>query len=240
MSMEQRVLSCCLCMKRPLILASPWKVLVVCVAFSFHAASAQERGSAVPGRQLVIMVDTNPNQKNVLSIELMVAEGIVQKLAQPLNAFSVITFGVEPPVLLKSKVNANAAIAAIRDINLGTQSRGLPSAQLYNALNLAFSQFTSAEDTNSILVISEGNDSPHNRQFKDAVSHAQKLQVTCNVAMVADHTLYGGKAIQRYGFYVRELAAKTHGRYIEVSNNSKKVSNSISRLSGSMREPGHG
>jgi hypothetical protein len=177
----------------------------------------------------VVLLDINPNQKKVLPVELALAEGVIQKLGQPGNTFSVITFGSRSPTLLKSGVQANEAVAAIRDIGLGQQSDEYLSVQLYEALDLAFRQFTDDVGPNSLLIITEGNDG-RGKMFKQAVTRAQQLQVICNVAMVANHTLYGSKAIQRYGFYLRELVGKTHGRYIEVGDRPKKVPRSIDRL----------
>jgi len=42
---------------------------------------------------------------------------------------------------LKSGVQADEAVAAIRGIGLGQQSEEYPSVELYDALNLAFKQF---------------------------------------------------------------------------------------------------
>jgi hypothetical protein len=49
-------------------------------------------------------------------VELTLAEGIIQKLHQPGNVFSVITFGSQSPVLMKSGVQADEAMAAVRDV----------------------------------------------------------------------------------------------------------------------------
>ena len=185
------------------------------------------------GHHLVVLLDINPNQKKVLPVELALAEGVIQKLGQPGKAFSVITFGSKSPTLLKSGVQASEAVAVIRDIGLGQQSDEYLSVQLYGALNLAFEQFTDDAGPNSLLIVTEGNDG-RGKMFKQAVARARQLHVICNVAMVANHTLYGSKAIQRYGFYLRELAGRTHGRYIEVGDRPKKAPRSIDRLSESI------
>jgi hypothetical protein len=180
-----------------------------------------------------VLVDINPHQQAVLPIELALAEGVIQKLDQAENMFSVITFGSKSPILLKSGVPAKEAVAAIRDIGLGEQSAESLSVQLYEALNLAFGQFTDDAGANSLLIITEGNDG-RGKMSKQAVTRAQQHQVVCNVAMVANHPLYGSKAIPRFGFYLRELSGKTHGRYIEVGDRPKKVPRSIDRVSASI------
>ena len=189
--------------------------------------------TSLSGHYLVVLLDINPNQKKVLPVELALAEGVIRKVGQPGSTFSVITFGSRSPTLLKSGVQANEAVAAIRDIGLGQQSDEYLSVQLYDALNLAFGQFADDAGPNLLLIVTEGNDG-RGKMFKQAVTRARQLQVICNVAMVANHTLYGSKAIQRYGFYLRELAGKTHGRYVEVGDQPKKTPRSIDRLSESI------
>jgi hypothetical protein len=193
--------------------------------------ASQQRAS--PGHQLVVLLDVNADQRKVLPVELSLAEGVIQKLAEPGNAFAVITFGSQPPALLKSGVHADEVIAAIRDVSLEQTSAGYLSVHLYDALNLAFGQFTDDARPKSILIITEGNDG-RGKMFRQAVSRARQLQVICNVAMVADHTFYGSKAIQRYGYYLRQLAGKTHGRYVEVGGRQKKVPPAVDRLSESI------
>jgi hypothetical protein len=211
-------------------------MLIVCTDSSLRAnnvpQSTQQPSS--PGLQLVVLLDLNPHQKKVLPVELTLAEGVIQRLSQPGNAFTVITFGSKGPTLLKSGVQASEAIAAIRDVML-EQTRGKYfSVHLYDALNLAFGQFTDDARPKSLLVISEGNDYFPGKTFQQTASQAQQLRVTFDVAMVADHAFYGSKGIQRYGFDLRRLAGKTHGRYIEVGNGRKNIPRSIDRLSDSM------
>jgi hypothetical protein len=108
------------------------------------------------------------------------------------------------------------------------------SVDLHDALDLALGQFADDARPKSLLVISEGNDFFPGKTFNQTVSHAQQLQVACNIAMVADHTFYGTKGIQRYGFDLRRLAGKTHGRYVEVGGGQKRISRSVDRLSESI------
>jgi len=185
------------------------------------------------GHHLVALLDVNANQKKVLPVELAVAQGVIQKLDQPGNVFWVITFGSQPPAWLKSGVQADEAIAAIRGVSLEQTSADYLSVHLYDALNLALGQLTDDARPKSILIVTEGNDG-RGKMFKQTLSRAQQFHVTCDVAMVADHTFYGSKAIQRYGFYLRELAGKTHGRYVEVGGRQKIVPRSVDRLSESI------
>ena len=164
-------------------------------------------------------------------MELALAQGIIQRLHQPGNMFSVITFGSHPPTLLKAGVTADEAIAAIPDVTLEQTREKYVSVHFYEALNLAINQLTDDTRSKSLLVISEGNDYFPHKTFKETVARAQQLQAACDVAMVADHSFYGIKGIQRYGFDLRRFAGKTHGQYVEVGGKQKKVPRSVERLS---------
>ncbi len=183
------------------------------------------------GHQVVVLLDTNPHQNKVLAVELALAEGVIQRLNQPGNVFSVITFGSHSPTLLKPSVTADEAIAAVRDVPLEQTREKYFSIRFYDAMNLAMNQFIDNTGSRSLLVISEGNDYFPRGVFNETVARAQRLQAACDVAMVADHTFYGTKGIQRYGFDLRRLAGKTRGQYIEVGEKQKKVPRSVERLS---------
>ena len=211
-------------------------LIVMVAALGQSVALGQElaptqRDVSASGHQVMILLDTNPHQKRVLAVELALAEGIVQKLQLPENVFSVITFGTQVPQLLRQVVAADEAIAAIRDVSIEQTNDKYFSVRSYDALNLAMNTFSTDTRSRALLIISEGNDHFPRKTFKETITRAQQLQVACDVAMVADHTLYGTKGLQRYGFHLRRLAAKTHGLYVEVGGNQKKVSGSIEELS---------
>lgn len=198
----------------------------------------QNQPPSSSGHQLVVLLDLNANQRKVLPVEQMLARGVIEELDRPVNVFSVITFGSEPPALLKSSVHADEAIAAVRDVRPEPTGTEHGSPHLYDALNLAFGQFTLDARAKSLLIITEGNDYARAKVFKHTVSRAQQLHASCDVALVADHTFYGSKAIQRYGFYLRELAGKTRAQYVEVGAWQKKVPPSVDRISKSILAQG--
>ncbi len=230
------------------MLKRTWKSVgtrIVCVLFTALAVWAQspfgceqsshiQQPASSSGHQVVVLLDLNPHQTKVLPVELALAEGIIQNLDQPENAFSVITFGSQAPTLLNPRVTAHEAIAAIRGVAIEKTREKYFSVQFYDALSLAISQFTDDTRSRSLLVISEGNDYFPRKTFKETVAKAQQLQAACDVAMVADHSFYGTKGIQRYGFELRRFARKTHGQYIEVGGQQEKVPRSVERLSESI------
>jgi hypothetical protein len=215
---------------------------IVCVLFMALAVWGQsplageqsppiQQPASSSGHQVVMLLDISPHQKKVLPVELALAEGIIQKLDQAGNAFSVITFGSQAPRLLKDRITADEAIAAIRGVVIEKTLEKYFSVQFYDALSLAISQFTDDTRSKSLLVISEGNDYFPRKTFNETVAKAQQLQAACDVAMVADHSFYGTKGIQRFGFDLRRFAGKTHGQYIEVGGKEKNIARSVERLS---------
>jgi hypothetical protein len=186
--------------------------------------------------QFMVLLDVNPNQKDVLRSQLTLVAGVIQTLDGPGNKFSVITFGAGSAGLLQSKVRGEVAIAAVREIGVAAAAKNHDdlSGQLYDALSYAIDQFSAGANGGSILIITEGNDYPRGKILKHTILRAEKLQVSCSVAMIASHRFYAPKAIQYYGFYLRRLAGKTQGRYIEIEDRRKNLSSAIDRLSWSM------
>lgn len=183
------------------------------------------------GRKVIILLDTNPHQKKVISVELAVAEGIIRKLNRTGNVFSIIAFGSKNPALLKIDDTADNAMSALRNVTLEETKEKYLSVRFYDALKLALDQFADDARMKSIIIISEGNDSFPNKMFKETVRQMQQGQIVCHAAMVASHSFYGTKGIQFYGFDLRRLVGKTHGQYVEVEGNQKKVPRSVDQIS---------
>ena len=191
---------------------------------------SDDEKSRAPVHQLVILVDINPNQKSVLSVELSLAESAIPKLKQPDNFFSIITFGCLPPTLLKSDVSADEAVSALRHVEVERKATDEVSAHMREGLNLALGQFTDDSRSKSILLISEGHDYFPGKTFQQTLIRARQSMVGVYVAVVASHTFYGTRGIQHYGFNLRKLAGKTHGRYIEIGSRQKKVPAAVDRI----------
>jgi von Willebrand factor type A domain len=187
------------------------------------------------GHNVVLLLDRNPHQKKVLALEIALAEGIVAKLEQPENVFTVITFGTEAPSLLKSAASAGDVNAAIQDVTVEQTTKKYLSVHFYDALNLAMNQFTGDPGSKSLLVISEGSDYFPHKTFNETVSRARQLQISCYAVMVANHTFYHTKGMQTFGFDLRRLAGKTRGRYIEVGDSQKKTAPVVEHISRAIR-----
>jgi hypothetical protein len=199
--------------------------------FLFRASDAvsgqsSSMGTGSPARQVVLLLDINPNQSKVVAVEFALAEGIIEKLREPGNSFSVITFGSNPPTLLKSGVEANDAIAAIRGTSPEQTGKNYFGIYFYDALKLGLDQFGNDTRRKSI---SEGNDHFPRKTFKETVSRTRQSQILCHAVMVASHSFYGAKG-QRYGFDLRRLVTKTRGQYVEVESSRKKVPHAVNRI----------
>lgn len=181
--------------------------------------------------QVAILIDTNPDQKNVMGLELSLAERVVRGLSRQGNRFSVISFGSEPPISLVDSAAPEDALTAIRNVKVDPPAHEYFSVHLYDALDLAVRNLAGNGTPRSVIVISEGDDLARGATFRSTLSLLQKQQVRCFVVLAADHSLYGSKGIQRYGFSLRKLARRTHGVYIEVGNNQNKLPLVVKRLS---------
>jgi hypothetical protein len=222
-----------------------WKTLlsrlaIFCLVPILASVSADPRlqGSNVPqgnqqpsSLQVVILLDINPNQRKVFSLESGLATGVLDHLDQRDAAVSLVTFGSGDPVLRSDNAKPSEAIDAIKSINL-EQSGGRDfSVHLYKAMELALSQFTNDARPKSLLAIVEGREDFGGKAFKQIVSRARQLNVNCYVALIASHSLRGSKSILVYGFYLSDLASKTHGRSIEVGDRRNKLPRFVERFS---------
>jgi len=112
-----------------------------------------KRPTAFPIRSAACCsVGHKPPSKEGTHLAATLAEKIIEKLNQPGNVFSVITFGSQSPVLVKSRFAVDEAIAAVRDVALEQTGEKIFSVHLYDAVNLAFGQFTGDGHPESLLV----------------------------------------------------------------------------------------
>ncbi len=190
-----------------------------------------QRRQQPPSLQVVILLDINPNQRKVFSLESDLATGVLNHLDQPDAAISLITFGSGDPALRSSDAKPSEAIGAIKSVNLEQSGERYFSIHLYKAMELALNQFTDDARPKSLFIIAEGREDFGGKAFKQIVSKARQLGVNCQVALVASHSLRGSKSILIYGFYLSDFARKTHGRFIEVGDRRKKLPRFVEQFS---------
>ena len=205
-------------------------ILLTVRADSLLANDAQENPQSSSSRQIVVLLDVNPNQQKVFSLESDLAAGLLNHLNEPDDAVSLITFGSEAPVLRIVKAKPGDAIDGIRKASIEPPKARDFSVYLYKAIDLALSQFEDDARPKSLLIIAEGREDFGGKAFKQIVSRALNLRVHCYVALVAKHSLRGSKSILIYGFYLSELARKTHGRCIEVGDRQKLLARFVKQF----------
>jgi hypothetical protein len=207
-------------------------ILAGASADSPHLANNTPEENLQPSSlQVVVVLDINPNQRKVLSLESGLAAGVLGHLDQRDAAVSLITFGSGDPALRSANAKPSAAIEAIKRVGPEQSGERYFSIHLYKAMELALNQFTDDARPKSLLIIAEGREDFGGKAFKQIVSRARQLRVNCYVALVASHSLRGSKSILIYGFYLSELASKTHGRCIEVGDRQKKLPRLVERFS---------
>jgi hypothetical protein len=194
-------------------------------------SKAQDENQQPSSLQAVIVLDINPNQRKVFALESALATGILDHLAQRDAAVSLVTFGSQDPVLQIANARPSDAIDAIKSVNLEQSRERYFSIHMYETMDLALSQFKDDSRPKSLLIIAEGREDFGRKQFKQIVSRAHQLRVSCYVALVASHSLRGSKSILMYGFYLSDLARKTHGRCIEVGDRQKKLPRFVEQFS---------
>ncbi len=216
------------------------RLAIVCLVPILSGASADSQladknaaqGNQQPSSlQVVILQDINPNQRKVFSLESDLAAGVLDHLDPRDAAVSLITFGSGDPTLRSANAKPSEAIDAIKSVNLEQSRERYFSIHLYKAMDLALNQFTDHARHKSLLIIAEGREDFGGKAFKQIVFRARQLRVNCYVALVASHSLRGSKSILIYGFYLSELARKTHGRCIEVGDHHKKLPQFVEQFS---------
>jgi hypothetical protein len=208
------------------------RLALVCLVPILAGASADSlppgqnapQGNQQPSSlQIVILLDINPNQRKVFSLESDLATGVLDRLDQRDAAVSLITFGSGDPALRSSNAKPSEAMGAIQSVNLEQSGERYFSIHLYKAMELALNQFTDDARPKSLFIIAEGREDFGRKTFKQLLSRTHQLGINCDVALVASHSLRGSKALLIYGFYLSDLARKTHGRCIEVGDRQKKL-----------------
>ncbi len=217
------------------------RLAIVCLApilaCSLCLGQNAPQGNPQPtAREVVILLDNNPNQRKVFPLESGLATGVLDRLDQGSATVSLITFGAGDPAVRSSNAKPSAVIDAIKNVNLEQTGERYFSIHLYNAIALALDQFTADARPKSLFIIAEGREDFGSKAFKQLASRARQIGVNCYVALVASHSLRGSKSILIYGFYLSDLARKTHGRCIEVGDRQKKLPRFVDRFSTDILE----
>lgn len=217
------------------------RLAIVCVvsilAGSLCLAQNAPQGNLLPSsREVVILMDINPNQRKVFSLESSLATGVLDHLDQQSAAVSLITFGSMQPAVGCSNAKPGRVIDEIKNVHLEQPGAQYFPIHVYRAIDLALDQFSADARPKSLFILAEGRENFGGKAFKRLATRARQIGVNCYVALVASHSLRGSKSVLIYGFYLSDLARATHGRCIEVGDRQKKLSQFVDRFSKDILE----
>ena len=116
--------------------------ILAAVSTDSPANQAQE-GKQQPSLQVVIVLDVHPTQGKVFALESALETGILDHLAQPDAALSLVTFGSQAPVLRIANAKPSDAIDTITNVNLQQFREKYFAVDLYEAMDLALKMFKS-------------------------------------------------------------------------------------------------
>lgn len=182
--------------------------------------------------ELVVLMDINADQEKVFAVEQSLALKVVHTLGDERFSLSLISFGAGRPSEIKSNVGSGEILKAIRDLTLeaAVRRRNIAPPEMYEALLEGQAAFSHDAQERAILVISGGRDDLDGKRFKQIRSGFRAQNIVCHAAVVSGPPLYGTKGIQERGFYLHDLAAKTHGKYVEVGKSQRKVQAAVRKL----------
>lgn len=197
-----------------------------------HGQEASPGGMNHPTRpKLVVLIDINADQKKVFAVEQNLASEVIERLDKRGFSFSLITFGTAGSDEIKSKVGADEAQNAIQELAVEVAPRENDGApHLYEALATGIAALRTDMSEREMLVISGGGDDLGGKRLKQIRSALRGEHIVLHVAVVSWHPLYGTKGLQVRGFYLHDLAHSTHGKYVELGRNQKKVQRAVQKL----------
>jgi len=190
-------------------------------------ATAIKASPDVP-RNIAIVMDTGPNQVNVLSTERELAIALVNEMSDAGTSFTIACAGSSS----KRQADTLAQSAAIEHIREITEDKGdKTNAHIYDALGSAIRQISLTPGLRVVIFIGEGNDGGSELRYAELRNLAESNQIAFFAALVADHSLHGPKSILRYGWHLRELTSDAAGIFLE----NQKTPKATQRLSEGVR-----
>src|SRR5689334_1264250 len=86
------------------------------------------------GLELVILLDTNPDQRKVFALESNLASGVLSHLDQQDTVISVVTFGATNPALQIARASSTEAIMVLGKIGVENKDEPRFSVHLTDGL----------------------------------------------------------------------------------------------------------
>ena len=177
-----------------------------------------------------IVIDTHPQQRNVIAFERQVIESLAGALAGSGADGFVISYSDQiHPIADWSPVDSGlrdaAARIALDDVDGAGKSRG---AVLNDGLLAGLTKLGSADSgaQKSLIVIGEGNDGGSAAQFSRLLDVAKARHVQCFALLVANHRSQVGR-VRQFGFDLYRLASGTKGKAYDVRTDPKLLDEAL-------------
>ena len=184
--------------------------------------------------RIALLLDSAFNQRNVLPLEQQTATQLISLLEKENAQALVMSYGAE----IHSSGELTDDWRALRDfvssMRVETDKHN-ETILLYDAMNHGLDKLASGPGTKAVVIFAEGNDHGSSIGWKGLAREAERRHVACYVVLVADHSLYGPKAIRHYGWGLIELAPKTGGWVREVGDNHRKAQESLKEVANALR-----
>lgn len=174
-----------------------------------------------------VVVDTHPQQKNVIGFERQVVDSLTSALAGVAADGFVIGYS-DRVQLIGDWAPADSGLkeAAAR-IALDSQVSEKRGAVLNDALMSGLTRLASADgDRKSLIVIGEGNDGGSAVKFSQVLDTAKTRHVQCFALLVAEHRSQVGR-VRQFGFDLHRLASGTKGKAFDVRTNPKSLDTAL-------------
>jgi hypothetical protein len=169
-------------------------------------------------RNIAIVVDTGPDQANVLSKEKDLANALINELRNAQTSFTIASAGTSSK-MQAATLDRSIAIAHILDIT--GDSGAKTNIPIYDAIGSAIRQISATTGLRVVIFIGEGNDGGSGLRYAGLRSLAESNHVAVFAALIADHSLRGAKSILRYGWNLMELTSDTAGIFLENQKTPK-------------------
>ncbi len=185
--------------------------------------------------QIALLLDSNFNQRKVLSLEQQTATELIISAFEKENAQGFVTsYGAEIHSSGELTDDWQTLKAFVGSLQVETDKHN-ETILLYDAIKRALDRLARGPGTKAVVIFAEGNDHGSSIGWKSLAQQAQRAHVACYVVLVADHSFYGTKAVRHYGWGLVELAPKTGGSLREVGDNHRKAQETLQNLTNALR-----
>jgi VWFA-related protein len=198
-----------------------------------------------------ILLDTSGSQEHVLPLEKESGERFLKEVITAKDEAFLISFDVNVDLLAdftnsprelsraleKTSINAASSSAGIPGIGGGPMPTGNPRGTLlYDAVYLAsHDKLNSQAGRKIIVMLTDGGDQGSQETLKSATEAAQKSNAIIYVILIADRQFQSGYGPFSGAGAMRQLAADTGGRVIDVGSNGRKLEDAFDQIQDELR-----